>query len=1340
MMSKVKISLLAMVMFLTMAFSFRDCFSQIGPYPGGSISTLQTYRPEVPYSIGNVVIMYGILYQSVVNNNQGNAPISLGGILNSNWTRVIGNGSGGGASFPSTPGIVFSTTSAASRNATSGDITDLLGFVPLANNANAVSSTTASSLSGPSVLPDGTTATTGPNGQGGGNVATQQYVENNSSGGGSTTTTYNAGANITANTVVMGDGFGNVIPFVNTSGNYGLYIGVATTSATSGNPTTIASGSGQFADCQFDGTPAIGNAVIGSSTPGQCHDNGNNAVFDVGAFVPTIGWVQSVSGTVASVRLAGLGVSGTGNVVRNNILGGQTFFGPLTMWAGIDTTQVGNIFHADGFSNGNNYLGIGVAQTPWDSSINYGQCSAVSVSSGSITGWLIANTAANSNSHSPAFSTATFTMANSLSPNQWVTLSGFGTSTFFNGMSVQVISTGLSGSQFEAVLPSPQTAGSGSEAGAAARNYLSVVYRTTNTPGSASNVWYPVPNGNTPTALDCAFYSVAASVVTGSGTVISSGLGASLVLGSGVYLTNIGLLEPTVATPTQPTISIYGQGAEQTIIRQGVVKNDPLGVLVQPKTLGNFTFAGYVWKGFTVDAAFRATSVADIYGSSAAVLEDLTLLSPADFNDHGFEVGDYNDTAHGWVFQPVIHNVNVGFNRGTGKNAVIRTTISGGVPTFTIVNGGSQYSNVTPPTVTLVGYADFGHACNSPGTTTVTVTSGVITGITSSATGCVDPVYVSVYSGLSVTWGIKFSNVSDSEQIDSIASSIGLPGGAGMVVSNISSQITVSKYHPDNVALGLMDEANDEFDDLQCDTIRQICVEVLNDQHVYKHPIFEWSDNNSLGYVDWYFPQTTGTIGFNTPLSVRIQDEQCGNAANFAGYAHMATGAGYVDYHLGSGGGTLPTYVKDTHAVYCNELLGASTPPLTQITPDFMGNTYSWTNGVYNNAWLFNLGTDFGTSNTQVMTVNQANQITGANLGNYIWNWNNPNPATSSFNPKAPAIKDSAAYWDGAVTQPLSANQHLSFAAGTGPLATYLFDHTGTLPSGGFVWQFDATVLLPILKISGITGSTQCLHADTNGLVSGTGSDCGSSGGTVSSVTNSDGTLTISPSSGSVVASLALGNANTWTGQQTFNAPLALQAATAATSSANQNSPSGQWVANYWTGTASANDTWFWQVVLGTGPNPTSTYTLMHNGSSGTSLVSVPSLVVSGLGTSTNSVCPNGVGGSLTTSGCSSTTLVSSSETVSSSATPTFSVTTNVSYMVLTVNVTTFTLPAGADGQSKVICWQQASGAFTVAPPANVHGFIPTMGTVSGGYNCQGYVYNAANSIWLAHDPGVINE
>ena len=63
---------------------------------------------------------------------------------------------------------------------------------------------------------------------------------------------------------------------------------------------------------------------------------------------------------------------------------------------------------------------------------------------------------------------------------------------------------------------------------------------------------------------------------------------------------------------------------------------------------------------------------------------------------------------------------------------------------------------------------------------------------------------------------------------------------------------------------------------------------------------------------------------------------------------------------------------------------------------------------------------------------------------------------------------------------------------------------------------------------------TYCLQIDNTGLVSNTGASCGTGSGTVNSVVNSDSTLTISPTTGSVVASLNLGHANTWTGNQTF--------------------------------------------------------------------------------------------------------------------------------------------------------------------------------------------------------------
>lgn len=60
-----------------------------------------------------------------------------------------------------------------------------------------------------------------------------------------------------------------------------------------------------------------------------------------------------------------------------------------------------------------------------------------------------------------------------------------------------------------------------------------------------------------------------------------------------------------------------------------------------------------------------------------------------------------------------------------------------------------------------------------------------------------------------------------------------------------------------------------------------------------------------------------------------------------------------------------------------------------------------------------------------------------------------------------------------------------------------------------------------------VTGSTNVTFPTSGTLATTTAAN-------VSSVSNADGTLTISPNTGSVVASLALGHANTWSGPQTF--------------------------------------------------------------------------------------------------------------------------------------------------------------------------------------------------------------
>ena len=100
---------------------------------------------------------------------------------------------------------------------------------------------------------------------------------------------------------------------------------------------------------------------------------------------------------------------------------------------------------------------------------------------------------------------------------------------------------------------------------------------------------------------------------------------------------------------------------------------------------------------------------------------------------------------------------------------------------------------------------------------------------------------------------------------------------------------------------------------------------------------------------------------------------------------------------------------------------------------------------------------------------------------------------------------------------------------------------------------------------------------------------------------------------------------------------------------------------------------------------------------------------------------------------------VGSAEVVAFSATPTFSTAFNVSRIVLTGNITSFTMSGAVDGQSKTLCFKQGAGPFTVLPPAIVHGFF-TVGTTNADWNCQSFVWDNTDSIWQATGPGAINQ
>jgi hypothetical protein len=93
---------------------------------------------------------------------------------------------------------------------------------------------------------------------------------------------------------------------------------------------------------------------------------------------------------------------------------------------------------------------------------------------------------------------------------------------------------------------------------------------------------------------------------------------------------------------------------------------------------------------------------------------------------------------------------------------------------------------------------------------------------------------------------------------------------------------------------------------------------------------------------------------------------------------------------------------------------------------------------------------------------------------------------------------------------------------------------TGTNTNSTEVTTINGALTIPgTATLSAISGSTQCLHVSSAGLISGTGSDCGSGGGAVSSVSGDGTFITNSVTSGAVTLTLGNAAANTVWGNAT---------------------------------------------------------------------------------------------------------------------------------------------------------------------------------------------------------------
>jgi hypothetical protein len=569
-------------------------------------------------------------------------------------------------------------------------------------------------------------------------------------------------------------------------------------------------------------------------------------------------------------------------------------------------------------------------------------------------------------------------------------------------------------------------------------NYLAVAANTNVTPGSNRAIWYPVQDTNTPTQGDCAFY-LAASEVNGS-------TGAALYLPAGVTLTNIGWLEPTVTVAGNPIVNIFGTGKTSSTLQLNASLIS-LGVapLQIPDSGVAYAYPTFVWSDFEINANFLASAVVNVYGAQQFQLKNLLLINAADGSDHYIEFGHPGTANHtfAWTYEADLEDIDMTTYHGSGSGAQITVSVSAGVPTFTVVNGGSGY-NAAYLKLILSGLgATADIPCTSRGTDTFTVASGVITAVSSTATGCASTVYAAVYGSQNVSYGMRFNDSSDSKLISAITDG-GIGNVAGFYMDGASSELTTYKLHPIGTMSGIQDLGNNNFFATQMDSIFRYGFDfegATNVENVYG-TLFEWNIQNEFGSSDYHF----GTIAAsptNAPYAINIFGDICGNNAGFNGYNHLLSTAGNID----SGSAALPSFVHLRESNYCNQTSSNAN------APNYVGQNFSLSNGDYGNVWQFGLGSSGNVTNTVTNPFGA-----GAAAGQYTWIFSNPTSSTSSQNFQSPALESLGTFWNGSSSSASNVQQQLKVGSGANPTETYAFTMGGSVSAGAKSYSFDRQV------------------------------------------------------------------------------------------------------------------------------------------------------------------------------------------------------------------------------------------------------------------------------------------
>jgi hypothetical protein len=391
------------------------------------------------------------------------------------------------------------------------------------------------------------------------------------------------------------------------------------------------------------------------------------------------------------------------------------------------------------------------------------------------------------------------------------------------------------------------------------------------------------------TQLDCAFY-------TAKDWTITHHHSSQIVLGTNYYVTCVGLVEPTIAFYT---VNIKGASQYSTYIDQ-YCPNPHHAVITkgEPEKAG---FSPLTITDLTIQALNQANSCMDLWGlDDTATIARIRCNSVIPGSDHMIQIGEgVGKFETGGATDIVVDTIGIAapFNASNRQASVTAKIVGGAVTGYTVVDGGSNYdtSGSAYLQVFIRGFGRGDHPCIITPTATARQVGGVITEVTpvTPGSGCVGPIDVQVYQNYPVKYGLEV-NASDSSFRD-VSPYVG--SVAGIVVNGGNNEFIHA--HPTNIGTGIIDNANNAYDDTECDTLSQYCIDFEGDLGTTVVGTSTYQNGHVLpGSSTYYFGPRAKFVEF------AAQGNLC-TGAKPADYHEFVTPSGPVD-----GGASLPEGVS----------------------------------------------------------------------------------------------------------------------------------------------------------------------------------------------------------------------------------------------------------------------------------------------------------------------------------------------------------------------------------------------------------------------------------------------